>query len=83
MKHFSYTMTEEDAKKHYRNLALKHHPDKGGSKTVMSEINNEYAALQQYFKQNHLPKMKPGHTGVYREKSESTIYDFETSIEID
>jgi DnaJ-class molecular chaperone len=67
MKYFNYSMTEEEAKARYRELAMQHHPDKGGSVEVMKTINTEYAELKQYLK-NPLPKMKPGHTGAYYEK---------------
>ena len=40
-----------DLKKEYRELALKHHPDKGGSVETMAEINNEYEKLFKILKQ--------------------------------
>ena len=43
--------TLADLKKEYRELALKHHPDKGGSVEVMAEINNEYEKLFAILKQ--------------------------------
>jgi len=35
----------EEIKKAYKNLALKNHPDKKGSATIMKMINNAYFAL--------------------------------------
>jgi hypothetical protein len=43
MKWFQGVTTIEEAKKLYRELAMKHHPDrKGGNNEIMAEINNEY-----------------------------------------
>ena len=39
-----------ELKKEYRELALKHHPDKGGNVEVMAEINNEYEKLFEILK---------------------------------
>jgi len=37
---------KEDLKKAYRNLAIKHHPDKGGNETDMKQINSAYESLK-------------------------------------
>ena len=37
--------TLEDLKKLYRELAMKHHPDRGGDLEIMQTINNEYDIL--------------------------------------
>lgn len=42
MKYFSEVKTSEDAKKRYHELAILHHPDKGGDVAIMQEINNEF-----------------------------------------
>ncbi len=43
MKWFQGVTTIEEAKKRYRELAMKHHPDRqGGNNEIMAEINNEY-----------------------------------------
>lgn len=64
MNYFKYSMTEEEAKARYRELAMLHHPDKGGSVEVMKTINSEYAELKQYLN-NPLPKVGPGYSGTY------------------
>lgn len=40
--YFSSCKTKEEAKKLYRQLSLKHHPDKGGDSATMSAINIAY-----------------------------------------
>ena len=42
---FKNIKTLEELKKAYRDLALKHHPDRGGDVETMKAINNEYDAL--------------------------------------
>ncbi len=41
--YFSNIATIEELKKQYHILALKFHPDRGGSTEIMQEINNEYS----------------------------------------
>lgn len=45
MKWFNNPRTLEELKKQYKHLALKHHPDLGGSTADMQEINREYDIL--------------------------------------
>ena len=45
MKYFTNPRTLEELKKQYRELAMKHHPDKGGSNEAMKKINAEYDEL--------------------------------------
>lgn len=45
MKWFVNIQTVKDADRRYRELAKEHHPDKGGSDSIMSEINVEYGEL--------------------------------------
>ncbi|MGI2906161.1 hypothetical protein [Tolypothrix sp. VBCCA 56010] len=40
--YFASTNTVEDIKTLYRNLAMQHHPDRGGNEEVMKEINRQY-----------------------------------------
>lgn len=44
MQYFKNCSTMEDLKKEYRRLALKNHPDMGGSVEAMAEINAAYEA---------------------------------------
>ena len=37
-----HTVTLEDLKRAYRNLAMKHHPDRGGDVETMKEVNALY-----------------------------------------
>lgn len=45
--------TLEELKKQYRTLAMKHHPDCGGSTTDMQAINAEYDILFEQLKTVH------------------------------
>lgn len=57
MKHFNPTPnTLEELKKMYRKLALKNHPDCGGSTETMKEVNAEYDTLFQRLKNVHMNK---------------------------
>jgi hypothetical protein len=42
MRFFTPSMTEETIKTVYRNLAMRHHPDRGGDTATMQELNAEY-----------------------------------------
>lgn len=52
--HFVNVQSLDELKRQYRTLALDNHPDKGGSKEKMQEINNEYETLYEYWK-SHIP----------------------------
>lgn len=43
----------EDLKSIYRKLAMEHHPDRGGTKEAMQEINAEYTMLFDRLKNTH------------------------------
>jgi hypothetical protein len=43
--YFSQCRTLEEVKKHYKNLAFIHHPDRGGDTARMQEINAEYESI--------------------------------------
>ena len=50
MKWFNHPQTLEELKKQYKQLAVKHHPDKGGNTTDMQEINAKYDRLFELLK---------------------------------
>ena len=43
--YFAQCKTLEEVKKHFKNLAFIHHPDKGGDTARMQEINAEYESI--------------------------------------
>ena len=53
MKWFKNPETLEDLKKQYKHLAMKHHPDMGGSTQDMQGINAEYEQLFAMLKDTH------------------------------
>jgi curved DNA-binding protein CbpA len=52
-KYFNNPQTLEELKKQYRELAMKHHPDKGGNTATMQEVKNEYDHLFEILKDIH------------------------------
>ncbi len=45
----SYRMpTKEDLKTQYRQLALQHHPDRGGNAEKMKTINSAYKSVERW-----------------------------------
>lgn len=53
MKYFTNIHTLDELKAAYRRLALKYHPDMGGSTEIMQEINAEHDALFEQLKRQH------------------------------
>jgi len=54
MKYFiPVPQTAEELKKLYRKLAMRHHPDRGGSTAVMQAVNAEYTQLWQRLQNVH------------------------------
>lgn len=53
MKYFNNVNNLEDLKAQYRRLAIKNHPDHGGSTEVMQAINAEYEQLFKVLKDRH------------------------------
>ena len=49
--YFKDCKSKEDAKKLYKKLAFKHHPDKGGDVEIMKAINNEFDEFIKNFKE--------------------------------
>lgn len=68
MKWFTNPQTLEELKKQYKRLAMKHHPDIGGSVKDMQEINAEYDKLFERLKNTH--QTAEGKT--YTTKTETT-----------
>jgi hypothetical protein len=46
IKYFYNCRTLDEVKRKYKELAMLHHPDKGGNTAIMQEINNEYEDIQ-------------------------------------
>jgi DnaJ-class molecular chaperone len=67
-KYFAEPKTLEELKKQYRELAFRHHPDRGGSNEAMKAVNNEYDELFKILKGVH--RTKDGET--YKAKQETT-----------
>ena len=63
MKWFKNPATLEELKNQYRNLAMQHHPDRGGTTADMQEINAEYDRLFARLKNTH--KAADGTTIIY------------------
>lgn len=76
-KEFMKAETLEDLKKLYRDLAMKHHPDRGGNVETMKEINALYDEFFDKLKEVH--KNKDGET--YTKATEETAAEFQTIIE--
>ena len=53
MKYFTNINSLDELKKAYRRLAMKHHPDCGGSDEIMKQINAEHDALFETLKASH------------------------------
>ena len=56
MKFIKDVTTLEELKRVYKKLALKYHPDMGGTDKEMAQINNEYEALFDKLKNTHKNK---------------------------
>ena len=75
MNYFHYSMTEDQAKARYRELAKKFHPDMtGGNAATMQEINKEYELFKKYLK-NPLKSMRPGQAGANTRATKFTMWD--------
>ena len=79
MKWFDHPETLEDLKKQYKRLAMKHHPDRGGSTEAMQQINAEYETLFSRLKDIH--KTAEGETYTAKTASTETAAEFMDIIE--
>lgn len=74
--YFSDLHTVADIKTAYRQLAMQHHPDRGGDTATMQAINAEYhEALQRCDGQTETGSDDRAHTYRYHEDAEQAIID--------
>ena len=57
--------SEEDIKKAYRKLAMKHHPDRGGDQNQFQKIQEAYAILSDPQKRHEYNHPQPQHQGFH------------------
>lgn len=79
MKWFNNPTTAEELKKEYKKLALKNHPDMGGSTEAMQEINAEYDYLFARLKDTH--RSATGETYTAKTETTETAEQFRAIIE--
>ena len=79
MKWFTNPTTLEELKKEYKKLAIKNHPDMGGSTEAMQEINAEYERLFATLKDTH--RSATGETYTAKEATTETPEQFITIID--
>ena len=70
--------TLEELKAQYRQLAMQHHPDRGGDTEIMKIVNAEYDALFEVLKDVH--KTKDGETYTAKQASTETADQFKDLI---
>lgn len=76
MKFIKDVTTLEELKRVYKKLALKYHPDMGGTDKEMAQINNEYEALFDKLKNTH--KNKEGE--YYQKETTETPQEWQAII---
>lgn len=77
MQYFANCQTVAEIKKLYRNLAMQHHPDRGGDTATMQEINDQYAAaLKACDGQTSVGDDQQEHTYRYDAEDEQAIVEF-------
>lgn len=87
MNFFHDCKTTEEVRKRYQQLAMKHHPDHGGSTEIMQEINRQYAeASARASQSNHESEEEAAHdrqmSEEYRQVIEAIITIEGINIEI-
>lgn len=76
MRYFDHLFTVETIKSEFRDLAFRHHPDRGGDTATMQEINAQYhAALQRCNGQTSQGDNGKEHRYYYNEAVESAVLD--------
>lgn len=78
-KWFKNPTTLEELKKEYKKLAIKNHPDMGGSTEAMQEINAEYDRLFEILKNTH--RSATGETYTAKTETTETPEQFRSIIE--
>ena len=68
--------TVEELKKMYHKLAMQYHPDMGGSKEDMQQINAEYEILFSRLKNVHQSAEDPNETYTAQTSTSESAYDF-------
>jgi len=76
MKYFDHLFTVEHIKAEYRDLAFKHHPDRGGDTATMQAINAQYhEALKRNSGQTSKGENNREHTYRYDQEIEQSVMD--------
>lgn len=78
MRYFTNCRTLEELKKEYKKLALKNHPDCGGSEEIMKEINKQYDEAFEKVKNIHFNKEGKQ----YEKENTETADDFKNIITV-
>jgi len=79
--HFINFKTVEEIKKHYRILAFKNHPDRGGDVKIMQEINAQYQnALKACDMQTSTDSNNKKHTYYYNADKEQKLAEKITAL---
>lgn len=78
MKWFNSPKTLEELKTQYKKLAMKHHPDMGGTESDMKEINAEYDSLFDELK--NVRKSAAGETYTTKTETKETPNEFKNII---
>lgn len=78
LKYFMNCETLEELKSTYRNLVMKHHPDRGGDTATMQEINAEYDKVFPQLKNKH----KTAEGKAYEKENTEAPNEFKDLMEI-